>query len=83
MLSGHTDICLCHRIVSVVNVRCFPSESLLTVQSIFNLTELGAQLESGIFVSRIILGSACAREGNLAVGDRVVSVSITYVAVYH
>ena len=42
---------------------------------LFSLTELGAQLETGIFVSRIIPGSACAREGNLAVGDRIISVS--------
>ena len=39
------------------------------------ISDLGVQLDVGFFVSRIQPGSQAAREGGIAVGDRVVSVS--------
>lgn len=38
--------------------------------------EHGLTLETGIYISKISPGSLAAKEGNLAVGDRVLSVSI-------
>ncbi|XP_054163089.1 disks large homolog 5-like [Oppia nitens] len=49
------------------------------VQSVtFNVEnglELGLELESGYYVSRINAGSLAAKEGNIAVGDRVISIN--------
>jgi len=36
--------------------------------------ELGINLEPGLYVSRIISGSLAAKEGNLAIGDRILNV---------
>lgn len=38
--------------------------------------EHGLSLETGIYICKISPGSAAAKEGNLAVGDRVLSVSL-------
>lgn len=35
----------------------------------------GLQLESGVYISKISPGSVLAKEGNIAVGDRVLSVN--------
>lgn len=40
-----------------------------------NNYEHGLTLETGIYISKISPGSLAAKEGNLAVGDRVLSVS--------
>ncbi|CAG2104840.1 unnamed protein product [Medioppia subpectinata] len=37
--------------------------------------ELGLEIESGYYVSRINAGSVAAKEGNIAVGDRVISIN--------
>ena len=42
--------------------------------------ELGISLEMGVYVSRIYPGSVAAKEGNLAVGDRVLNVSGSFSA---
>jgi len=40
-----------------------------------NVSEHGLTLETGIYICKINPGSLAAKEGNLAVGDRVLSVS--------
>ena len=40
----------------------------------FFFLELGISLEMGVYVSRIYPGSVAAKEGNIAVGDRVLNV---------
>lgn len=40
--------------------------------------EHGLSLETGIYICKISPGSAAAKEGNLAVGDRVLSVSLFF-----
>lgn len=39
------------------------------------IAEPGLQLEAGVYISKISPGSALAKEGNVAVGDRVLSVN--------
>jgi S1-C subfamily serine protease len=48
---------------------------LCFVQLQLNNYEHGLTLETGIYISKISPGSLAAKEGNLAVGDRVLSVS--------
>lgn len=40
-----------------------------------NVSEHGLTLETGIYICKINPGSLAAKEGNMAVGDRVLSVS--------
>ena len=39
------------------------------------VSEPGIGIEQGLYVSHIVQGSAAAKEGTLAVGDRILSVS--------
>ena len=39
------------------------------------ISEPGIGVEQGLYVSHIVQGSAAAKEGTLAVGDRILSVS--------
>ena len=43
----------------------------------FVISEPGIGVEQGLYVSHIVQGSAAAKEGTLAVGDRILSVSIS------
>lgn len=38
----------------------------------------GLTVENGVYISRITPGSIAAREGSIAVGDRLLSVSISF-----
>ncbi len=40
-------------------------------------SELGISIESGMYVSRIHQSSVAAKDGNLAVGDRILNVNIS------
>ena len=40
----------------------------------------GLTVESGVYISRITPGSVAAREGSIAVGDRLLSVSIFHLS---
>lgn len=58
----------------------FPTECFITfkIQSyifVVIFLELGISIESGLYISRILPGSVAAKEGNLAVGDRILNVS--------
>ena len=43
------------------------------------ISDVGIHIEPGHYISRIVAGSAAAKEGNLAVGDRILNVSKLYV----
>jgi len=52
-----------------------PSRSLFTTQLEINNYDHGISLETGVYISKITSGSMAAKDGNLDVGDRVLSVS--------
>jgi len=52
-----------------------PSRSLFTTQLEVNNYEHGISLETGIYINNITPGSMAAKDGNLDIGDRVLSVS--------
>lgn len=52
-----------------------PSKSLFTICLQGNKYDHGISLESGIYINKIIPGSVAAKDGNLDVDDRVLSVS--------
>lgn len=52
-----------------------PSRSLFTTQLQVNNYDHGISLETGIYINKITPGSLAAKDGNLDVGDRVLSVS--------
>lgn len=52
-----------------------PSRSLFTTQLQVNNYDHGITLETGIYINKITPGSLAAKDGNLDVGDRVLSVS--------
>lgn len=47
-----------------------------------NVSEHGLTLETGIYICKINPGSLAAKEGNLAVGDRVLSVSWKFLFIF-
>jgi len=51
------------------------SRSLFTTQLKVNNYDHGISLETGVYISKITPGSMAAKDGNLDVGDRVLSVS--------
>lgn len=64
--------------VSLVVRRKKLASSRAVISAHINLAanrDLGLNLENGLYVSRILPGSAAAKEGNLAVGDRILGVS--------
>lgn len=63
-----------YRLFSSITLWC----GLIQLQLSMN-SEHGLTLETGIYICKINPGSLAAKEGNLAVGDRVLSVSIDYV----
>lgn len=64
------------RVASMVVRRRRFIRSIYTTQLHMGLDcEHGLSLETGIYICKISPGSAAAKEGNLAVGDRVLSVS--------
>ena len=48
---------------------------LLCLTLFLVVSEPGIGIEQGLYVSHIVQGSAAAKEGTLAVGDRILSVS--------
>lgn len=52
-----------------------PFRSLFTTQLQVNNYDHGISLEIGIYINKITPGSLAAKDGNLDVGDRVLSVS--------
>lgn len=62
-----------------------PSRSLFTTQLQLNNYDHGISLETGIYINKITPGSLAAKDGNLDVGDRVLSVSnsIVNTIMYH
>lgn len=62
-----------------------PSRSLFTTQLQLNNYDHGISLETGIYINKITPGSLAAKDGNLDVGDRVLSVSnsIVITIMYH
>lgn len=52
-----------------------PSKSIFTTRLFGNNCDHGISLESGVYINKIIPGSVAAKDGNLNVGDRVLSVS--------
>ena len=52
-----------------------PSRSLFTTQLQVNNYDHGISLETGVYINKITPGSLAAKDGNLDVGDRVLSVS--------
>lgn len=52
-----------------------PSRSLFTTQLQVNNYDHGISLEIGVYINKITPGSLAAKDGNLDVGDRVLSVS--------
>ncbi|XP_068081799.1 disks large homolog 5 [Anabrus simplex] len=59
----------------VVRRRRFGGRCLYTTQLQLNMNEHGLSLETGIYICKITPGSLAAKEGNLAVGDRVLSIN--------
>nr|CAD7404625.1 unnamed protein product [Timema cristinae] len=59
----------------VVRRRRMGGRCLYTTQLRLNVNEHGLSLETGIYICKITPGSLAAKEGNLAVGDRVISVN--------
>lgn len=53
-----------------------PSKSIFTIHLQGHNCDYGISLESGIYINKIIPGSVAAKDRNLDVGDRVLSVSI-------
>lgn len=43
--------------------------------SVFSISDSGISLENGVFVATVVPGSPAAKEGSLAVGDRIIAVS--------
>ncbi|CAI6367682.1 unnamed protein product [Macrosiphum euphorbiae] len=56
-----------------------PSRSLFTTQLQVNNYDHGISLETGIYINKISPGSLAAKDGNLDVGDRVLSINNTTV----
>ncbi|CAI6359819.1 unnamed protein product [Macrosiphum euphorbiae] len=56
-----------------------PSRSLFTTQLEVNNYEHGISLETGIYINNITPGSIAAKDGNLDIGDRVLSINNTTV----
>uniref|UniRef100_A0A1B6CJU0 PDZ domain-containing protein n=1 Tax=Clastoptera arizonana TaxID=38151 RepID=A0A1B6CJU0_9HEMI len=61
--------------IIVVRRRRVGARSLFTTQLQLNNYDHGLYLETGIYISKISPGSLAAKEGNLAVGDRVLSIN--------
>lgn len=61
--------------IIVVRRRRVGARSLYTTQLQLNNYDHGVLLETGIYISKISPGSLAAKEGNLAVGDRVLSIN--------
>lgn len=40
------------------------------------ISDSGVSLENGVFVAAVVPGSPAAKEGSLAVGDRIIAVSV-------
>ncbi|XP_069696680.1 disks large homolog 5 isoform X2 [Periplaneta americana] len=59
----------------VVRRRRMGGRCLYTTQLHLNVSEHGLSLETGIYICKINPGSLAAKEGNLAVGDRVLSIN--------
>ncbi|KDR24048.1 Disks large-like protein 5 [Zootermopsis nevadensis] len=59
----------------VVRRRRMGGRCLYTTQLHLNVSEHGLTLETGIYICKINPGSLAAKEGNLAVGDRVLSIN--------
>ncbi|XP_063244378.1 disks large homolog 5 isoform X2 [Bacillus rossius redtenbacheri] len=59
----------------VVRRRRMAGRCLYTTQLHLSISEHGLTLETGIYICKIAPGSLAAKEGNLAVGDRVISVN--------
>ncbi|PSN54915.1 hypothetical protein C0J52_01656 [Blattella germanica] len=59
----------------VIRRRRMGGRCLYTTQLHVNLGEHGLTLETGIYICKINPGSLAAKEGNLAVGDRVLSIN--------
>ncbi|XP_046989879.1 disks large homolog 5 [Schistocerca americana] len=59
----------------VVRRRRIGGRCLYTTQLQLNMTDHGLTLETGIYICKITPGSVAAKEGNLAVGDRVLSIN--------
>ncbi|XP_060857189.1 disks large homolog 5-like isoform X2 [Metopolophium dirhodum] len=57
----------------------YPSRSLFTTQLKVNNYHHGISLETGVYISKITPGSMAAKDGNLDVGDRVLSINNTTV----
>ncbi|XP_029347232.1 disks large homolog 5-like [Acyrthosiphon pisum] len=53
----------------------FPSRSIFTTQLEVNNYDHGISLETGIYINKITPGSMAAKDGNLDVGDRVLSIN--------
>ena len=51
---------------------------LLCMTLFLVVSEPGIGIEQGLYVSHIVQGSAAAKEGTLAVGDRILSVSTPF-----
>ncbi|XP_050531919.1 disks large homolog 5 [Daktulosphaira vitifoliae] len=52
-----------------------PSRSLFTTQLQVNNYDHGISLETGIYINKITPGSLAAKDGNLDVGDRILSIN--------
>lgn len=52
-----------------------PFRSLFTTQLKVNNYDHGISLETGVYINKITPGSLAAKDGNIEVGDRVLSVS--------
>jgi len=67
--------------ILVVKLRnpAFPSRSYFTthfeLNNNHNYYDHGISLETGVYINKITPGSLAAKDGNLDVGDRVLSVS--------
>lgn len=62
--------------VTFIQKCCNTNQKFSWLQLQLNNYEHGLTLETGIYISKISPGSLAAKEGNLAVGDRVLSVSL-------
>ncbi|XP_060859281.1 disks large homolog 5-like [Metopolophium dirhodum] len=56
-----------------------PSKSFFTTQLQVNNCDHGISLETGVYINKITPGSLAAKDGNLDVGDRVLSINNTTV----
>lgn len=60
--------------------RAMWSEQRLTGDCLWStlwFTDSGISLENGVYAAAVVPGSPAAKEGSLAVGDRIVAVSLT------